>query len=170
PRPDRELPVKDWAVRGTGGGEQRVVKSLFLGDGEMEAHNWKLAAKYRELGEKEARWEDYLTSDADLIVTGFGSAARIAKTAVMMAREEGMHVGLLRPITLFPFPTQAFALATERCKAVLDIELNTGQMVDDVRLSVARDAEVHFYGRPAGTGSLPTPEELFEQIKMHYRS
>lgn len=170
PRPVRELPVKDWALRGTEGGEQRVVKSLFLGDGELEAHNWKLFAKYRELAEREARWEDYQTADAKLIVTGFGSAARIAKTAVTMAREEGLKVGLLRPVTLFPFPAKAFAAATETCKTVLDIELNTGQMVEDVRLSVARDAEVHFYGRPSGTGSLPTPEELLEQIRNHYRS
>lgn len=170
PRPDRELPAKDWALRGTEGGEQRIVKSLFLGDGELEAHNWKLFAKYRELADKEARWEEYETADAALIVTGFGSAARIAKTAVMMAREEGMKVGLLRPITLFPFPARAFASATETCKTVLDIELNTGQMVEDVRLSVSRDAEVHFYGRPSGTGSLPTPEELLEQIRKYYRS
>lgn len=167
PRPKKELPAKDWALRGTGGGEQRIVKSLFLGDGELEAHNWKLHAKYQQLQEKEARWEEYETSDAALIVTGFGSAARIAKSAVMMAREEGLKVGLLRPITLFPFPVQAFASLTTRCKKILDIELNTGQMVEDVRLSVARDAEVNFYGRPSGTGSLPTPEELLEQIRKY---
>lgn len=164
PRPNTELPAKDWALRGTGGGEQRIVKSLFLGDGELEAHNWKLHAKYQELQKKETLWEEYETADATLIVTGFGSAARIAKTAVMMAREQGLKVGLMRPITLFPFPAQAFSDLTARCKKILDIELNTGQMVEDVRLSVARDAEVYFYGRPSGTGSLPTPEELLEQI------
>lgn len=168
PRPDRDLPEKTWALRGTGDGEQRIVKSLFLGDGELEAHNWKLHAKYREMGEKESRWEEFETADAELIVTGFGSAARIAKSAVMMAREQGMKVGLVRPITLFPFPVKPFAEITARCKKVLDIELNTGQMVEDVRLSVARDAEVFFYGRPSGTGSLPTPEELLEQVKMYY--
>jgi len=168
PRPDRELPAKDWALRGKSGGEQRFIKSLYLGDGELEAHNWKLDAKYRELKAREARWEDFQTADADLIVTGFGSAARIAKTAVMMAREEGLKVGLLRPITLFPFPSEAFAERTLRCKKILDVELNTGQMVEDVRLSVARDAEVHFYGRPSGTGSLPTPEEILGQIKKYY--
>lgn len=167
PRPKTELPAKDWALRGTGGGEQRIVKSLFLGDGELEAHNWKLHAKYQQLQEKEARWEEYETADATLIVTGFGSAARIAKTAVMMARDEGLKVGLLRPITLFPFPVQAYASLTARCKKILDVELNTGQMVEDVRLSVARDAEVYFYGRPSGTGSLPTPEELLEQIRKY---
>jgi 2-oxoglutarate/2-oxoacid ferredoxin oxidoreductase subunit alpha len=168
PRPDTVLPPKDWAVRGKDGGEQRVVKSLFLGDGELEAHNWKLHAKYGILKEKESRWEEFETSDAELVVTAFGSAARIAKTAIMMAREEGLKVGLLRPITLFPFPEKACAALTERCKKLLDIELNTGQMIEDVKLSIARDAEVFFYGRPPGAGSLPTPEELLEQIKKYY--
>jgi 2-oxoglutarate ferredoxin oxidoreductase subunit alpha len=163
-RPATELPPKEWVVRGKGDGEQRVVKSLYLGDGELEAHNWKLHAKYRLLKEMESRWEEYETADAELIVTAFGSAARIAKTAIMMAREAGLKVGLLRPITLFPFPEKAFATVTARCKKVLDIELNTGQMIEDVRLSIARDAEVFFYGRPPGAGSLPTPEELYEQI------
>ena len=167
-RPDTKLPPKDWAVRGRGGGEQRVVKSLFLGDGELEAHNWRLHAKYQELKERETRWEEFMVADARLLVTAFGSTARIVKTAVMMAREAGLKVGLLRPVTLFPFPEKALQRATQQCKKVLDIELNTGQMVEDVRLCVARDAEVYFYGRPPGAGSLPTPEELLEQIRKHY--
>jgi 2-oxoglutarate ferredoxin oxidoreductase subunit alpha len=167
-RPDTKLPVKDWVVRGKGDGEQRVVKSLYLGYGELEAHNWKLHGKYQELKEKECRWEMFETADAELVISAFGITARIAKTSVAMARENGLKVGLIRPITLFPFPEKVFAEITKSCKRILDIELNTGQMVEDVRLSVARDAEVYFYGRPPGTGSLPTPEELFEQIKKHY--
>jgi 2-oxoglutarate ferredoxin oxidoreductase subunit alpha len=169
PRPATALPPKDWAVRGKEGGEQRVVKSLYLGDGELEAHNWKLHAGYAKLKEKECRWEEYLTSDAELLVTAFGVVARIARTAITMARDQGLKVGLLRPITLYPFPAGAFAALTKRCGKVLDIELNTGQMIEDVKLSVARDVEVSFYGRPPGAGSLPTPEELFEQIRKHYR-
>ena len=165
PRPKTNLPDKDWAVRGTGGNGQNIVKSLYLGDGEMEKFHWKMHARYQELAEKEARWEEFQTDDAELIVTAFGSTARIARTAVEMAREAGLKVGLLRPITLFPFPKKAYATLSDRCKKLLTIELSTGQMVDDVRLSVARDADVHFYGRPPGAGSLPTPEELFEQIK-----
>ena len=169
PRPGTLLPDKDWVVRGRADGEpQNVVKSLYLGDGEMEAFHWKMHARYQELSEKESRWEEILTADADLIVTAFGSTSRIAKTAVDMAREAGMKVGLMRPITLFPFPQRAYATLSERCKRFLDIELSTGQMIDDVRLSVARDADVAFYGRPPGAGSLPTPEELFEQIKKNY--
>jgi len=169
PRPQAILPEKDWAVRGRGaGGVQKVVKSLYLGDGEMEAFHWKMHARYQELADKECRWEELQTQDATLVVTAFGSVARIARTAVAMAREAGMKVGLLRPITLFPFPKTAYAELSIRCKRFLDVELSTGQMVDDVRLSVARDAEVDFYGRPPGAGSLPTPEEIFEQIKKRY--
>jgi 2-oxoglutarate ferredoxin oxidoreductase subunit alpha len=165
PRPKTVLPEKGWAVRGRGDDEkQNVVKSLKLGDGEMEAFHWAMHARYQELGVKESRWEEYRTDDAELIVTAFGSTARIARTAVEAAREAGMNVGLLRPITLFPFPKQAYMALSQRCKKFLDIELSTGQMVDDVRLSVARDADVAFYGRPPGAGSLPTPEELLEQI------
>ncbi|MBI1922467.1 MAG: 3-methyl-2-oxobutanoate dehydrogenase subunit VorB [Geobacter sp.] len=167
-RPEAELPSKEWAVRGKGEGDQRIVKSLYLGDGELEAHNWKLHNRYCELKEKECRWEAFRTEDADLLVTAFGSCARIAKTAIMLAREEGLKVGLLRPVTLFPFPAAAYEELTSRCKKILDIELNAGQMIEDVRLSVSPDTEVFFYGRPPGTGSLPTPEELLEQIRKHY--
>lgn len=170
-RPLTSLPDKAWAVRGRADGDpQNVVKSLYLGDGEMEAFHWKMHARYQTLADNECRWEEVQTEDANLIVTAFGSTSRIAKTAVAMAREDGIKVGLMRPITLFPFPKKAYAALSKRCKNFLDIELSTGQMVDDVRLSVARDAEVFFYGRPPGAGSLPTPEELLEQIKKYYQA
>jgi 2-oxoglutarate ferredoxin oxidoreductase subunit alpha len=136
----------------------------------MEKFHWEMQTRYEELAEKESRWEEVQTSDATMIVTAFGSTSRIAKTAIAMAREAGMKVGLMRPITLFPFPKKVYAALSEHCKLFLDIELSTGQMIDDVRLSVARDADVAFYGRPPGAGSLPTPEELFEQIKKNYRA
>lgn len=164
--PPTDLPAKEWAVAGKEGrGRQTVVKSLYLGDGELEAHNWKLHGRYQLLAEHEARWEGVQLEDAELVVTAFGSAARIAKTAVRLARAEGRKVGLLRPITLFPFPVQAFRSLCAR--KVLSAELNAGQMVEDVRLSVAPGTEVAFYGRPPGAGSLPVPEELLEQIRTH---
>ena len=169
PRPVVELPLKDWAVRGTGGGTQNVVKSLYLGDGEMEKFHWKMHARYQELAQKEARWEEYRTDDAELMVTAFGATSRIARTAIDMARADGIKVGLMRPITLFPFPAQTYRKLSETCKQWLVIELSTGQMVDDVRLAVCRDVEVDFYGRPPGAGSLPTPEELYAQIKKALR-
>jgi len=168
-RPETKLPLKNWVVRGKGESEQRIVKSLYLGDRELEAHNWKLHARYGKVKEKECRWDSFATADAELVVSAFGSAARIARTSVTMAREEGLKVGLIRPITLFPFPETAFAKIIGSCKRILVIELNTGQMVEDVRLSVNGETEVCFYGRPPGTGSLPTPEELFKQIRKHYR-
>jgi 2-oxoglutarate/2-oxoacid ferredoxin oxidoreductase subunit alpha len=168
PRPVRDLPEKDWAVRGKGGGEQKIVKSLFLGDGELEAHNWRLHAKYQVIKENECLSEEFETADAELIVTAFGSVSRIAHTAVAMARQEGLKVGLFRPITLFPFPEKALAAAGRRAGHVLVVELNTGQMVEDVRLVLGSDIYVNFYGRPPGAGSLPSPEELFEVIKKNY--
>jgi len=168
PRPLIDLPAKDWAVRGKGDGEQRIVKSLRLGDGELEAHNWKLHGRYDLLKENEVRCEEFLTEDADLVVTAFGSVARIAKTAIMQAREEGLKVGLFRPITLYPFPVLPLKELAGRCGKFLDIELNTGQMVEDVRLSVGSEVDVFFYGRPPGAGSLPTPEELLGVIKKYY--
>jgi 2-oxoglutarate ferredoxin oxidoreductase subunit alpha len=170
-QPPADLPAKPWAVTGKlGRSDQRIVKSLYLGDGELEAHNWRLHEKYRLLQEREVRFEATGLEDAALLVTAFGSTARIAKTAVCMAREAGLRVGLFRPITLYPFPEAALRQATESVKKVLCIELNAGQMVEDVRLSVARDAEVRFYGRPPGAGSLPTPEELYEQILQNYEA
>lgn len=163
-RPVCDLPAKDWAVRGKGDGEQLIVKSLYLGDGELEAHNWKLYEKYRLLKEQDCRWEEYRTDDAEVAVVAFGSAARIAETAVMMARDAGIKAGLFRPVTLFPFPDQALRSLSARCGKLLVVELNTGQMVEDVRLAVSGEVEVHFYGRPPGTGSLPVPEEILRQI------
>lgn len=169
--PPGDLPAKPWAVTGKlGRSDQRIVKSLYLGDGELEAHNWRLHEKYRLLREREVRFEATGLEDAVLLVTAFGSTARIAQTAVRMARDAGLRVGLFRPITLYPFPEAALRQATESVKKVLCIELNAGQMVEDVRLSVARDAEVRFYGRPPGAGSLPTPEELYAQIRKNYEA
>ncbi|PLY12315.1 MAG: 3-methyl-2-oxobutanoate dehydrogenase subunit VorB [Desulfuromonas sp.] len=165
-RPEIELPAKEWAVTGKQGrDDQRIVKSLYLGEGELEQHNWKLYNRYQELCGNEQRYEGQHLEDAELIITAYGSSARIAKSALRMAREAGLKVGLLRPITLYPFPEKGFKEATAHCKQVLCVELSTGQMVEDVRLSVCEGTQVDFYGRPPGTGSLPTPEELFEQIR-----
>jgi 2-oxoglutarate ferredoxin oxidoreductase subunit alpha len=163
-----DLPTKEWAVSGKQGrSDQRIVKSLFLGDGELEAHNWRLHAKYKQLQDNEVRCETEHVDDADLVVTAFGSAARIVKTAARMAREEGLKVGVIRPITLFPFPIATYQQAAQTVKKMLCVELNAGQMVEDVRLAVNGKVDVAFYGRPPGAGSLPTPEEILVQIKKH---
>src|SRR5512136_213016 len=160
------LPPKDWALTGAKERKPNRLKSLYLQDGELSDHNWKLHHKYEEMKKEEVLFESFLTEDAKLIVAAFGSMARVSKTSVELARQEGMNVGLLRPITLFPFPEKAFDDLSRRVKRFLTVELNTGQMVEDVKLSVERDAQVYFYGRPPG--SLPSPEEILEEIKKYY--
>jgi 2-oxoglutarate ferredoxin oxidoreductase subunit alpha len=161
-----DLPPKDWALTGAKGRKPNRLKSLYLQDGELSEHNWKLHHKYEQMKKEEVRFESYLAEDAQLVIAAFGSMARVSKTSVELAREEGMKVGLFRPITLFPFPEKALNSLSQKVKLFLTVELNTGQMVEDVRLSVARDAEVYFYGRPPG--SLPSPEDVLEEIKRYY--
>jgi 2-oxoglutarate ferredoxin oxidoreductase subunit alpha len=161
-----DIPPKDWALTGAKGRNPNQLKSLYLQDGELSEHNWKLYQKYEQMKKEEVRFESFYTEDAQLIIAAFGSMARVSKTSVELAREEGMKVGLFRPITLFPFPGKALFEISKKIKLFLTVELNTGQMVEDVRLSVDRDAQVHFYGRPPG--SLPSPEEVLEKIKKYY--
>ncbi len=160
-----ELPPKDWALTGASGRKPNLIKSLYLKEGEMEKHNWKLFEKYQRMKE-EVRYEASQDEDAELVLAAFGTSARVCKTAIRLARAEGLKVGLFRPITLYPFPGEALNRLSQRVKRFLAIEMNTGQMVEDVKLSVARDAEVHFYGHPPG--SPPVPEELLEAIKKVY--
>jgi 2-oxoglutarate ferredoxin oxidoreductase subunit alpha len=159
-------PEKKWALTGCKGRDANVIKSLYIGEGELEWRNSVLQEKYTQRKEKEVRFEVIEAEDADLIVVAFGIAARIALTAVRKLRDDGLSVGLFRPVTLFPFPEkQLYALAS-RGKRFLTVELNAGQMVEDVRLSVNGRAEVHFYGRPGG--AIITPEEVQEQIQKVY--
>ncbi len=158
-----ELSPKDWTLTGALGRKPRLIKSLYLREGEMEQHNWKLFAKYQQMRQEEVRYETSQTEDAQLVVVAFGTTARVAKSAISQARSRGLKVGLFRPVTLFPFPEKPLGLLSQRVKRFLTLEMNTGQMVEDVKLSVARDADVHFYGHPPG--SPPVPEELFEAIQ-----
>jgi len=161
-----DLPPKTWALTGAAGRKPNLLKSLYLQDGALSEHNWKLHQKYEQMKKEEVRFETFQTDDAQLVIAAFGSIARISKTSVEMARGEGMKVGLIRPITLFPFPGKIIDQISKRVKIFLTVELNTGQMMEDVRLSVDRDAQVFFYGRPPG--SLPTPEDILEEIKKYY--
>jgi 2-oxoglutarate ferredoxin oxidoreductase subunit alpha len=153
-------------LTGAEGRSPRRLKSLYLQEGELTEHNWKLYQKYERMKKEEVRLETFCVEDAQLVIAAFGSVSRVAKTSVELAREEGMKVGLFRPITLFPFPEKALCNISQRVKRFLTVELNTGQMVEDVRLSVERDAQVHFYGKPPG--ALPSPEEVLEEIRKYY--
>jgi len=161
-----DLPPKDWALTGARGRKPNKIKSLYLQEGELTEHNWKLYQKYERMKKEEVRFEMVNAEDARLIIVAFGSMARVSKTAMEMAREEGMKVGLFRPITLFPYPEKGLYDISKQVKQFLTVELNTGQMVEDVKLSVDRDAEVHFYGKPPG--ALPPPEEILDEIKKYY--
>ncbi len=160
------LPQKDWALTGAKGRKPNRIKSLYLQEGELTEHNWKLYQKYERMKKEEIRFEMVHTDDAEFILVAFGSMARVSKTALELARNEKMKVGLFRPITLFPYPEKPLYDLSKQAKKFLTVELNTGQMVEDVRLSVHREAEVFFYGKPPG--ALPPPEEILEEIKKYY--
>lgn len=156
---------KDWALTGAEDREPQLIKSLYLSDGELTKHNWKLFKKYQRMT-KEVRCQELFLKGAKLVVVAFGSMARVLKTAVTMARQDGYKVGLIRPITLFPFPTDAIYEASTKCKNFLTMELNTGQMVEDVKLSVKSGTNVSFHGVPPGY--IPSPDELLKIIKDQY--
>ncbi|UCF32206.1 MAG: 3-methyl-2-oxobutanoate dehydrogenase subunit VorB [bacterium] len=160
-------PRKPWALTGAKGRPARHIKSLLLKEGELESHNRLLQEKYREVQKHEIRYNELEVEDAELVVAAFGTSARIARTAVSKARSEGLKVGLFRPVTLFPFPGERLRVLSARVKNFLVVEMNTGQMVEDVRLNVSGDASVFFYGRPGG--AIPTPMEVYERIVKHYK-
>ncbi len=154
---------KPWATTGASGRDTQYLKTLYLDDGEQEAHNLDLKKKYDEIREKEVIYEAKCVDDAELIVVAFGTASRIVKTAMNLAKDEGLRVGLIRPITLFPFPVKEIREISKKIPKVLVVEMNTGQMLTDVQTSVDKQAEVFFYGRPGG--GVPTPEEVLIEMK-----
>ena len=160
-----KLPKKEWALTGCAGREPNVIKSLYMGEGELEKRNYKLKEKYDRMKDTEVMYDSLYIDDSELIVTAFGIAARIASSAVKKLRKEGKKAGLFRPVTLFPFPEKKIAQLCDGRRRFLTIEMNMGQMVEDVRLSVNGKAKVDFYGRPGG-GTM-TPEELYDVIKKH---
>lgn len=163
-----ELPEKvtvdndfeDWAVTGAKGREHNVITTCATDPQQWEQFNLNLQAKYQKIRENEQRWEEYNTEDADVIIVAYGSAARVALTAMKTARENGMKVGMIRPITLWPFPVKAFEPYGD--KDFFVPELSAGQMVEDVKLSVKDKERVEFYGRLGGIS--PTPDELYEKM------
>ena len=156
------LPEKNWVLDGCTGREPRVIKSLYMGDGELEMRNMKLQAKYELIKNNEVRFDGYYHEDAEVVVVAFGIAARIALSSVMRLRREGYKVGLFRPVTLFPFPADELSALSSKGRRFLTVEMNMGQMLEDVKLAIDGKSEVMFYGKPGG--SLITPEEMQEVI------
>ena len=155
-----EIPEKDWATSGHYGKERRVLNSLIIKPEELEPHVNALQETYNEIYRNERRALSYRTEDAEIVLTAYGTPARIVKSAVNELRRRGVAAGCIRPITLYPFPDDAFAACAARSctKAFLSVELSLGQMVEDVRLAVNGKKPVYFYGRTGG--NVPDEEEI----------
>lgn len=160
------LPEKDWVLNGCRGREPRVIRTLFMEPGELEGRNRMLLKKYAVIRRKEVMFASSHTDDAEVVVVAFGIAARIALSAVKELRREGRKAGLFRPVTVFPFPEKQISGLAGSRRRFLVVEMNAGQMVEDVRRAVNGKSEVLFYGRPGG--AVFNPEELYRKIKAAF--
>ncbi len=164
PEPVDYCKEKDWAVTGTKcQRKHNIINSLYLKPEELEKTNFERFERYKEIEENECIYEEFMMDDAEICVAAFGIAARVAKNAIMMARAEGIKVGMIRPITLWPFPKKPFAAAADKVKAFISVELSMGQMIEDVTLSTNCKKPVTLCNRTGGM--IPEPEEVLEAIK-----
>lgn len=154
---------KSWVLDGAKERAPRKIRSLLMNEGELEAHNWKLKEKYDKIRQNEVRFESYEIEDAEVCIVAYGMAARVSLEVVKKLRQQEIKIGLIRPITLFPFPYKEIWELSKKIKKFLVVEMNLGQMVEDVKLAVAGNADVYFYGRPGG--SLVVGKEIIEEIK-----
>lgn len=163
PESGAKAPAKPWATEGLKGRkEPNVINSLHIQAPDLERHNIHLQAKYKTVRENETRWETLRTDDAELVLVAYGITARVAQSAMEMARAAGMKVGLFRPITAWPFPYEALGSLAKTAKAFMSVELSAGQMVEDVRLAVNGAKPVYFYGRTGGM--ICSPKEVFGEV------
>lgn len=152
----------EWAITGAVGRERRILSSIYLNPEEEEITNLRLIERWKEIQANELRYKEYYLEDAEYVVVGFGTAGRIALSAVRAARAEGIKVGLFRPVSLSPFPHKRINEIAKNSKAMLVVEMNSGQMLEDVRLAVSGLAPVEFYGRLGGV--VPLPDEVLDEI------
>lgn len=164
PERKTELPPKPWATNGHGfKREHNIINSLYLVPEELEKSILDRYKRYEVIKANHTEAESYLCDDADIVVTAYGAAARVAKSAVNRARAMGIKAGLFRPITLWPFPVNEINEACKNAKALLDVEMSMGQMIEDVKLAVNCSKPVHFFGRTGGV--IPSPDEVLGEIK-----
>lgn len=156
----------DWALTGPTNREPRIITSIYLKPEEEEALNKKIQARLAVIKANEQRWVEHYTEDARLLVAGFGTAGRVAYSAVEMAQEKGLKVGLFRPQTLWPFPEDRLSILADNIEACLVVEMNAGQMIEDMRLALGGQVPVSFYGRMGGV--IPMPDEILEAIEKEY--
>jgi 2-oxoglutarate/2-oxoacid ferredoxin oxidoreductase subunit alpha len=157
---------KDWTLTGAKGRPAQNIYSLLFDTKLEEEHNWKLFRKFQRMEQEEVRYETYLVDDAEMIVVAYGIGARIVKGAIKRLQQEGLKVGMIRPITLWPFPAKVLRELAKNVTDFFVFEMSAGQMVEDVRLALEGKGHIHFYGRPGGV--IPTPVELFRSISRHY--
>lgn len=165
-RPIKKLPNKDWAANGLmGRKEHNIINSLYLKPEILEKHNWHLVEKFKEIKEKETRYELFnCDRKNDIILVSYGTTSRICKNVIKSAEQQGIMLGLIRPITLWPFPVEAFDKTIDNAEyGYLSVEMSCGQMVEDVKLSVLGRRPVNFYGRVGGM--VPSPDEILEKVK-----
>ncbi len=156
-----------WATTGkTKDRERNIITSLELDSGKMEVFNQKLIKKYREIEENEVRFEEFQCDDAEYLLIAYGTSARICQKTVDLARKEGIKVGLLRPITLFPFPKKKIQEMAGQVKGMISVEMSAGQMVEDIKLAVEGKTPVEYYGRMGGI--VPSPDEVLEALKQKF--
>ena len=160
--PRREFPPKDWATTGEPG-KHRVINSLYLDPKDLERHNLKLEEKYKKARENEQRHELISTDDAEILIVAYGTMARICRSAIETLRKDGVKAGIIRPVSIWPFPEKAFAALPATVKGILCCELSAGQMIDDVKIAVAGRLPVKFFGRSGGM--IPEPEEIVGAAK-----
>lgn len=164
---ERSKTVPDWATTGKPATRQRnIITSLDLDPNRQELFNIKLLAKYDEIREKEVRFEEFQCEDAEYLFVAYGTSARVCQKCVQIAREQGIKAGLLRPITLFPFPSKRLNELADQVKGMLSVEMSAGQMVEDVLLSVNGKVPVYHFGRMGGI--VTTPEEVVENLKLKF--
>jgi 2-oxoglutarate ferredoxin oxidoreductase subunit alpha len=159
--PPRE--AQGWELTGADGRPQRIVRSLHLQPEDLEAHNLALQQKYASISEREVRWAGEQLDDAEIVIVAYGTAARVARTAIERARSQGLRVGMFRPITLWPFPSAELSNLAPKVRAFVVVELSAGQMVEDVRLAVEGRTPVFFHGRTGGM--VPTPGEVVDAVR-----
>lgn len=154
---------QSWIVNGAKGRRKNIIASYNLNNEEGEQHNLHWEAKYKDIQEKVQQWEEFYADDAEYLIVSYGTTGRISKSVVINARKKGIKLGLIRPKTLWPFPEKAFIPYKDKVKGILTVELNTGQMIEDVKLAVECKVPVHLYRRQGGM--LPTEDEILENVE-----
>jgi 2-oxoglutarate ferredoxin oxidoreductase subunit alpha len=158
-----QRPDRPWALTGAKGRDKNIITSLYLGAQKLEAENIRLQKVIHEIQENEVRYAEYMMEGAELVVVAYGTAGRIVQTAVKQAREEGLRVGLFRPISMYPFPYEQLRERAGSAKQILVVELSAGQMIEDVRLAACERVPISFYGKMGGI--VPLPDDVLNEIK-----